>query len=128
MVFGTCSAKLRDKHLYLSFGSSSIIPSWLTNPLEGGINTGYELFVIHNRYLLFFIVVSSLEFSRIQMVLKLYGFPQSGAVRLVAFILREKKVSYEFVPIDFSKKEHKSPEYLEKQPFGQVPYIVCQCL
>jgi glutathione S-transferase len=64
------------------------------------------------------------------MVLKLYGSPQSTAisVRLVAFVLREKKVPYELVPIDFSKKEHKSPEYLEKQPFGQVPYIVCDVL
>jgi len=32
-------------------------------------------------------------------------------------------VPFELVPIDFFKKEHKSPEYLEKQPFGQVPYI-----
>ena len=59
------------------------------------------------------------------MVLKLYGSPSSGAVRLVAFVLREKIVPFELVPIDLSKNEHKSPEYLEKQPFGQVPYIVC---
>ena len=59
------------------------------------------------------------------MVLKLCGSPLSGAVRLVAFVLREKEVPFELVPIDFAKKEHKSPEYLEKQPFGQVPYIVC---
>ena len=61
------------------------------------------------------------------MVLKLYGSPTLTAVsvRLVAFVLREKQVPFELVPIDFSKKEHKSPEYLEKQPFGQVPYIVC---
>ena len=59
------------------------------------------------------------------MVLKLYGSPSSGAVRLVAFILREKEVPFELIPIDFSKKEQKSPEYLEKQPFGQVPCIVC---
>ena len=31
---------------------------------------------------------------------------------------------FEFVNIDFMKGEHKSPEYLKKQPFGQVPYIV----
>ena len=59
------------------------------------------------------------------MVLKLYGFPSSGALRLVAFILHEKLVPFELVPIDFLKNEHKSPEYLEKQPFAQVPYIVC---
>jgi glutathione S-transferase len=58
------------------------------------------------------------------MVLKLHGSPVSGNVCLVAFVLREKEVPYELVPIDFSKKEHKSPEYLKNQPFGQVPYIV----
>jgi len=57
------------------------------------------------------------------MVLKLYGRPVAGVVRLVACVLREKKVPYEFVHIDFSNNEHKSAEYLEKQPFGQVPYI-----
>ena len=62
------------------------------------------------------------------MVLKLYGMPVSGVVRIVAWVLREKKVPYEFVSIDFSKNEHKSAEYLEKQPFGQVPYIVCDIL
>ena len=62
------------------------------------------------------------------MVLKLYGSPISGAVRLVAFVLREKEVPFELVRIDFSKKEHKTPEFLEKQPFGQVPYIVCDVL
>ena len=59
------------------------------------------------------------------MVLKLYGSPSSGATRLVAFILHEKLVPFELVPIDLSKNEHKSPGYLEKHPFGQVPYIVC---
>jgi glutathione S-transferase len=58
------------------------------------------------------------------MVLKLFGKSVAGVVRLVACILCEKKVPYEFVHIDFSKNEHKSAEHLEKQPFGQVPYIV----
>lgn len=62
------------------------------------------------------------------MVLRLYGSPLSVYVHLVAFILSEKKVAFELVPIDFSKKEHKSPEYLEKRPFGQVPYIACEVL
>ena len=75
--------------------------------------------------------VSSLEFQfTSKMVLKLYGSPMSTAVsvRLVALVLHEKQVPFELVPIDFFKKEHKSPEYLEKQPFGQVPYIVCDVL
>jgi len=38
-------------------------------------------------------------------------------------VLYEKKVPYQFYPIDLTKGEHKTPEYLDKQPFGQVPYI-----
>ena len=51
--------------------------------------------------------------------------PTAVSVRIVAFVLHEKKVPFELVPVDFLKKEHKSPEYLKKQPFGQVPCIVC---
>ena len=39
-------------------------------------------------------------------------------------MLHEKNIPYDFFPIDFSKGEHKASAYLEKQPFGQVPYIV----
>ena len=58
------------------------------------------------------------------MVLKLYGSSRSPATRLVALIAKEKNISFEFVGIDFPSREHKSAAYLEKQPFGQVPYIV----
>ncbi|KAF8806029.1 glutathione S-transferase [Phlegmacium glaucopus] len=57
------------------------------------------------------------------MVLKLYGAPPSPYVRLVAMVLVEKQVPFEFVLVDFKNGEHKSPEYLTKHPFGQVPYI-----
>jgi glutathione S-transferase len=57
------------------------------------------------------------------MVLKLYGSALSGSTRRVALVLREKEVPYEFVLVDMSKAEHKTPEYLKNQPFGQVPYI-----
>ncbi|EGO03796.1 hypothetical protein SERLA73DRAFT_175447 [Serpula lacrymans var. lacrymans S7.3] len=57
------------------------------------------------------------------MTLKIYGVSMSTCVRRVALICKEKNVPYEIVPIDFSKAEHKSASYLEKQPFGQIPYI-----
>jgi len=41
----------------------------------------------------------------------------------VAAILQEKQVPFELVSVDFAEGEHKSPEYLEKHPFGQIPYI-----
>jgi len=58
------------------------------------------------------------------MVLKLHGSGQSTCTRRVGTVLHEYKIPFEMVEIDFAKGEHKSPEYLQKQPFGQVPYIV----
>jgi len=58
------------------------------------------------------------------MVLKFFGFHFSSATCRVATVLREKKIPFEFVPVDLKNGEHKSPAYLEKQPFGQIPYIV----
>ena len=59
------------------------------------------------------------------MVLKLYGYPtSSNYTRIVAMILSEKKVPFEFVHIEMDAGEHKSPAFLEKQPFGQIPVIV----
>ena len=66
--------------------------------------------------------------SNVNMVLKLYGSPLSPFVRLVAAVLLEKKVPFELVSVDLSKGEHKTPDYLSKHPFGQVPYIVCDLL
>ncbi|TRM64616.1 thioredoxin-like protein [Schizophyllum amplum] len=57
------------------------------------------------------------------MVLTLYGKPMSTCTRRVAVVLVEKQVLFKFVPVDFSTGEHKTPEHLAKQPFGQVPYI-----
>ena len=58
------------------------------------------------------------------MVLKLYGWFGSTPALLVALILHEKKVPFEWIDVDLTKQEHKSPEYVAKHPFGQVPAIV----
>ncbi|KAF8441293.1 glutathione S-transferase [Boletus edulis BED1] len=57
------------------------------------------------------------------MVLKIYGYNMSTCTRLVALICKEKEIPYELVTINLAKGEHKNPEYLKTQPFGQVPYI-----
>jgi glutathione S-transferase len=57
------------------------------------------------------------------MVLKLYGFHLSTCTRTVATVLHEKQVPFEFIPVDLLKGEQKFPEFVAKQPFGQVPYI-----
>jgi glutathione S-transferase len=58
------------------------------------------------------------------MVFKLYGSSQSGATAVVAMVLTEKCVPFEFIAIDMKGKQSQTPEFLEKQPFGQVPAIV----
>ena len=60
------------------------------------------------------------------MVLKLYGLHASYPVRLVAAVLIEKQVPFELIKVDLSKREQKTPEFLANNPFGKVPYIVCQ--
>lgn len=60
------------------------------------------------------------------MVLKLYGISRLPSVRLVVAVLLEKQVPYKLVEIDYDNREHKTPEYLAKHPFGQMPYIVCE--
>jgi glutathione S-transferase len=58
------------------------------------------------------------------MVLKLYGYSASTCTRRVGVVLKEKNVPFEFISVDLMKGEHKQPEYLKKQPFGVIPYIV----
>ena len=59
------------------------------------------------------------------MVVKVYGFVASGPTQIAVLTLKELGVPYEFVAVDAASLEHKSPAHLKKQPFGQVPYIVC---
>jgi len=58
------------------------------------------------------------------MVLKLFGDPLSTCTLSVAIVFHEKQVPFEFHNVVLAKGEHKTPQYLEKQPFGQVPYLV----
>ncbi|KAJ3514269.1 hypothetical protein NLJ89_g2468 [Agrocybe chaxingu] len=57
------------------------------------------------------------------MVLKVYGTPGSLCTKRVAVVLYEKQIPFKLYAVDMAKGENKSPEYLEKQPFGQIPYI-----
>lgn len=52
---------------------------------------------------------------------KVYGPPLSTAVSRVLACLLEKQVHFELINVNMSKGEHKSPDYLKIQPFGQVP-------
>ncbi|KAI3706122.1 hypothetical protein L1987_76380 [Smallanthus sonchifolius] len=52
---------------------------------------------------------------------KVYGPPLSTAVSRVLVCLLEKDVPFQLVPVSMAKMEHKKPDYIKMQPFGQVP-------
>ncbi|KAJ7237987.1 glutathione S-transferase [Mycena rebaudengoi] len=56
-------------------------------------------------------------------ILKLHGASQATCTRRVATVLHELKVPFELIEVKLMEGEHKTPAYLEKQPFGQIPYI-----
>ncbi|KAK2467384.1 hypothetical protein APHAL10511_000619 [Amanita phalloides] len=57
------------------------------------------------------------------MVLKLYGIFYSTCTQRAATVLHEKKIPFELIPIDLAKGEQKAQDFLEKQPFGQIPVL-----
>ncbi|EYU34184.1 hypothetical protein ABFS82_03G030900 [Erythranthe guttata] len=52
---------------------------------------------------------------------RVYGPPFSSAVSRVLACLLEKDVPFQLQPVNMAKGEHKKPDYLKIQPFGQVP-------
>lgn len=56
--------------------------------------------------------------------MKLYGAPKPAPnPRRVRMFLAEKGIELAETPVDLSKREHKSPEYREKNSLGQVPTL-----
>ena len=56
-------------------------------------------------------------------MIKLYDFKSSPNCQRVKVVLAEKKLPYEIVPIDLTKKEQKSADYLKMNPYGKVPVL-----
>ncbi|KAJ7684187.1 glutathione S-transferase [Mycena polygramma] len=57
------------------------------------------------------------------MTLKLYGAAHTTSTRRVGTVLYAAKVPFDLIEVDIKTKEHKTPTYREKQPFGLIPYI-----
>lgn len=55
--------------------------------------------------------------------IRLYGFALSGHCHRVELFLSLLDLPYEYVPLDLPAGEHKRPEFLALNPFGQVPVI-----
>ncbi|KAL6615179.1 hypothetical protein ACP70R_037449 [Stipagrostis hirtigluma subsp. patula] len=52
---------------------------------------------------------------------KVFGPAMSTNVARILVCLEEVGAEYEVVNIDMQAKEHKSPEHLARNPFGQIP-------
>ena len=57
-------------------------------------------------------------------MIKLYGHELSGNVYKIRLLLALLDIEYQFVRVDLMKGEHKSPEYLKLNAFGQVPLLI----
>jgi len=57
------------------------------------------------------------------MSLKLYGSDGSTCTQRVKVVAYEKDVDIMVESVDMAAKEHKQESFLQKQPFGQVPYL-----
>ncbi|KAJ6528237.1 thioredoxin-like protein [Mycena vulgaris] len=58
------------------------------------------------------------------MVLKFYSHGKvAGGSGVVSLVLLEKQIPFEHVVVDLANGVHKTPAFLAKHPFGQVPVI-----
>ena len=57
-------------------------------------------------------------------MIKLYGHELSGNSYKIRLFLDLLGLDYEWVKVDVMTGEHKSPEYLAMNPFGQIPLLV----
>ncbi|GLO52804.1 glutathione S-transferase [Pseudomonas putida] len=55
--------------------------------------------------------------------IKLYNFPKSGHAHRIELMLSLLNLPTELVFVDLAKGEHKQPDFLALNPFGQVPVI-----
>jgi glutathione S-transferase len=55
--------------------------------------------------------------------IKLYNFPRSGHAHRAELMLSLLQLPTELIFVDLAKGEHKQPEYLALNPFGQVPVL-----
>lgn len=57
-------------------------------------------------------------------MIKLYGHELSGNSYKAKLLLSLLGIEHEWIKVDLLKGEHKSPEFLSLNPFGQVPVLV----
>ena len=56
-------------------------------------------------------------------MMKLYDYPGAPNPRRVKIFADEKNISLELINCDMAKREHKTPEFLKKNPSGKIPVL-----
>jgi len=55
--------------------------------------------------------------------MKLYDYPGAPNPRRVRVVAAEKGIALEHVTVDMSKREQKSPQFIQKNPSGKIPVL-----
>ncbi|MEC8058647.1 MAG: glutathione S-transferase N-terminal domain-containing protein, partial [Pseudomonadota bacterium] len=55
--------------------------------------------------------------------MKLYDFPNAPNPRRVRVVAAEKGIELDYVTVDMTKREHKSAEFMQKNPSGKIPVL-----
>ena len=55
--------------------------------------------------------------------MKLFDFPKAPNPRRVKIFAHEKDIELELINCDMGKREHKTPEFLAKNPSGKIPIL-----
>ena len=55
--------------------------------------------------------------------MKIHGTRTQGSPRRLAVFLEEKRLDIPFVPVDLRKGEHRTPDFLAKNPLALVPVL-----
>jgi glutathione S-transferase len=58
------------------------------------------------------------------MTLRIHGPPHSPGAQRVLIILYETGLPFQLVPVDIAGGKHKTEAWLDRHPFGQIPYMV----
>ena len=55
--------------------------------------------------------------------MKLYDFPDAPNPRRVRVVAAEKAIELDYVTVDMTKRAHKTPEFMQKNPSGKIPVL-----
>ena len=55
--------------------------------------------------------------------MKLYDFPGAPNPRRVRVVAAEKNIELDYVTVDMAKREHKTQEFIQKNPSGKIPVL-----